>query len=82
VSPALAEELRIDPSIDGVVILEVANGTPAQSYGFQRGDVVLSVNNQKTSKTRDLERATAQPSRVWRITVKRGEQLTTITLSG
>ena len=82
VSPALADELRIDPSIDGVVIVEVANGTPAQSYGFQRGDVVLSVNNQKTSKTRDLERATSQQSRVWRITVKRGDQLTTITLSG
>ena len=82
VSPALAEELRIDPSIDGVVIIEVANGTPAQTYGFQRGDVVLAVNNQKVAKTRDLERLTAQPGRAWRITLRRGDQQMTVMLNG
>src|SRR5262249_35625880 len=39
VSPALADDMRIDPSFEGVVILGVTNGTPAQSYGFQRGDI-------------------------------------------
>ena len=59
---------------EGVVILDVANGSAAQSLGFQPGDIVLSVNDQQISKTRDLERATAQPSRLWRITIKRGGQ--------
>src|SRR5439155_293645 len=44
-SPALADRLRLDPSAQGVVILEIANGSPAQSLGFQPGDLVLSVNN-------------------------------------
>ena len=40
-SPALADELRLDPSAEGVVVLEITNGSPAQRLGFQRGDVVL-----------------------------------------
>src|SRR5262249_61803052 len=30
VSPALAEDLRLDPTTQGVVILDVADGSPAQ----------------------------------------------------
>jgi S1-C subfamily serine protease len=81
-SPALADDLRLGPSAEGVVIVEVAGGSPAQNFGFQRGDVVLSVNDQKIAKTRDLERATGQQSRVWRITIKRGGQQISVTLSG
>jgi len=81
-SPALADDLRLDPSTDGVVITEVTDGSPAQSLGFHRGDLVLSVNNQKIAKTRDLEKATSQPSRVWRITIMRGGQQMSVVLSG
>jgi len=81
-SPALADDLRLDPSTDGVVITAVTEGSPAQSLGFHRGDLVVSVNNQKIAKTRDLERATSQPSRVWRITIMRGGQQMSVVLSG
>jgi S1-C subfamily serine protease len=40
-SPALADELRLDSSTEGVVVVEVADGTLAQQFGFQRGDVLL-----------------------------------------
>ena len=82
VTPALADELRIDASTEGVVVVDIVNGSPAQNFGFQKGDVVLSVNNQKIAKTRDLERATAQQSRVWRITIRRGGQQMSVVLSG
>jgi S1-C subfamily serine protease len=81
-SPALSEELRIDPSSEGVIIADLIPGSPAQSYGFQRGDIVLQVNNQKITRTRDLERATSQQSRVWRVTIKRGGQQISVVLSG
>jgi Do/DeqQ family serine protease len=81
-SPALADDLRLDPSTDGVVITDVNEGSPAQSLGFHRGDLVVSVNNQKIAKTRDLERATSQPGRVWRITIMRGGQQMSVVLSG
>jgi S1-C subfamily serine protease len=81
-SPALADNLRIDPATQGVVIVEIASGSPAQSLGFQRGDLVLSVNNAKIAKTRDLERIASQQSRLWRITIMRGGQQMSVELRG
>ena len=73
-SPALADELRIEASTEGVVVVDVSGGTLSQSLGFQRGDVVMAVNNQKIATTRDLERIAKAGSRLWRITILRGGQ--------
>jgi Do/DeqQ family serine protease len=81
-SPALADDLRLDPSTQGVVILEVVNGSSAQRLGFQRGDLVISVNNTKVAKTRDLERIAGQASRRWSITILRGGQQVSVELRG
>ena len=81
-SPSLADDLRLEPSSQGVVILDVEDGSPAQRLGFQRGDMVLSVNNAKIAKTRDLERAVGQPNRLWRITILRGGQQMSVELRG
>ena len=70
--PSLAHELRIDTSTEGVVIVEVADGSPAQSVGLRRGDVVLTINNEKVGKTRDLDRLAKSGSRAWRVTIMRG----------
>jgi Do/DeqQ family serine protease len=82
VSPALADELRLDSSAQGVVVVEVAGGSAAQSFGFQRGDLILSVNNEKIVQTRDLDRVTKQPSRLWRITIMRGGQQISVVFGG
>ncbi len=81
-SPALADDLRIDPATQGVVIVDITNGSPAQSLGFQRGDLVLSVNNAKIARTRDLERIAGQQNRLWRITIMRGGQQMSVELRG
>jgi Do/DeqQ family serine protease len=81
-SPALAEELRLDPAGGGVVIVEVGDGSAARNVGFQRGDVILSVNGQKLTKTGDLEKATGQQSRLWRITILRDGQQISVILGG
>jgi S1-C subfamily serine protease len=81
-SPALADDLRLDPGTEGVVIMEVADGSAAQSLGFQRGDLVASVNGQNIAKTRDLDRIAGQQSRVWRITIQRGGQQMSVVLGG
>jgi Do/DeqQ family serine protease len=81
-SPALADELRLDPQSEGVVITNVADGSAAQSIGFQKGDVVLSVNNQKIAKSADLERITNGGSRQWRITIERGGRQISVMFSG
>src|ERR1700692_873864 len=81
-SPALADELRLDPQTEGVVITAVADGSAAQSGGFQKGDIVVTVNSQKIVKSADLERVTNAASRQWRVTILRGGQQISVTFSG
>jgi S1-C subfamily serine protease len=82
ISPAVADELHLDSSTEGVVVTELGEGTTAASVGFQKGDIILAVNNQKIAKTKDLEKATRETARLWRITVVRGGQQINVTLGG
>jgi Do/DeqQ family serine protease len=81
-SPALADELRLDTSARGVVIVDIGSGSTAQSIGFQKGDVVVSVNNEKIHKTADLERVTRAAQRQWQVTILRGGQQISVMFSG
>jgi Do/DeqQ family serine protease len=81
-SPALADQLRLDPQTEGVVITAVADGSAAQSVGFQKGDIIVAVNNQKIERPADLERAVGAGSRQWRITILRGGQQISVIFSG
>jgi Do/DeqQ family serine protease len=81
-SPALAEELRLDSAAEGVAVLDVADGSMAQNLGFQHGDVVLAVNNEAIKTTADLQRATSQASRLWRVTISRGGQQISVVFGG
>jgi Do/DeqQ family serine protease len=81
-SPALADEMRLDPNAQGVVVTDVADGSEAQSIGFQKGDIIVSVNNQKIDKPADLEHVASTGSRQWRITLMRGGQQISVMFSG
>jgi Do/DeqQ family serine protease len=73
-SPALADELQVQATDGGVVIVDVDNGSYASNLGFQRGDVIEEVNGDKIAKTHDLARASDKPSNVWRIVILRHGQ--------
>jgi len=81
-SPALADELQLRNVDQGVVILDVDNGSYASNVGFRRGDVILAVNGEKIAKTRDLSRLTETPTRTWRILLNRGGQQISAVFSG
>jgi Do/DeqQ family serine protease len=81
-SPAVAEELRLDSNAEGVAVTEVENGSAAQSFGFQKGDVVLAINNTRIETTQDLVRILGQPTRLWRFTIQRGDQQISAVLGG
>src|ERR1700730_564548 len=82
ISPAVAEELRLDSNTEGVVVTDLADDATAASVGFQKGDIIVAVNNQKIAKTSDLEKATRESARLWRIVVVRGGQQINVTLGG
>jgi len=81
-SPALADELQVDSALDGVVVLDVDNGSYASNLGFQRGDVILQVNGEKVARTADLDRLSKAASRSWRIEILRGGQRISATFNG
>jgi S1-C subfamily serine protease len=82
ISPAVADELHLDASTEGVVVIDLADGGTAANVGFQKGDIILAVNNQKIARTSDLDKASKTSSRIWRITVVRGGQQINVTLGG
>jgi Do/DeqQ family serine protease len=82
ISPAVADELHLDADIEGVVVTDLAGDGTAASLGFQKGDIILVVNNQKIARTSDLEKATRESARLWRIVVVRGGQQINVTLGG
>jgi Do/DeqQ family serine protease len=81
-TPALADEFKLDPDAQGVVVTAVAEGSTAQSIGFQPGDVLVAVNGQKIEQSADLERIANSGSRSWRITIRRGDQQISVMFSG
>jgi Do/DeqQ family serine protease len=82
ISPALADELHLDGDTEGVVVTDLEDGGTAASVGFQKGDIILGVNSQKIVKTTDLEKATRESARIWRINLLRGGQQINVTLGG
>jgi Do/DeqQ family serine protease len=82
ISPAVADELHLEGSTEGVVVTDLADDGTAANVGFQKGDIILAVNNKKIEKTSDLEKATRESARLWRIIVVRGGQQINVTLGG
>jgi Do/DeqQ family serine protease len=82
ISPAVADELHLDSDTEGVVVTAVAEDGAAANFGFQKGDIIVAVNNQKIAHTSDLEKVTATSSRMWRITLMRNGQQINATLGG
>jgi len=74
--------LHLDADTQGVVVTALADDSTAAGVGFQKGDIIVAVNNQKVAKTTDLEKATNQTARVWRITLVRGGQQINVQLGG
>ncbi|MTW16111.1 Do family serine endopeptidase [Rhodoplanes serenus] len=81
-SPALADELRLDVTLQGVAIIEVQDGSTARGLGFRKGDLVLAVNGEAIGSSGDLERIAGQQQRVWRITIQRDGQPISVVFGG
>ena len=82
ISPAVADEMHLETDTEGVVVTDIAGDSMAANVGFQKGDIILGVNNQKIARTSDLEKATKDGSRLWRIKLVRGGQQISVTLGG
>ena len=74
-SPAVADEYGLDPSLSGVMIVKPGQNYAAQA-GFQAGDIIRAVNGEPVHSTSGLV-AALQSGRGWRVTIEReGRQIT------
>jgi S1-C subfamily serine protease len=81
-TPALADQFHIDPSANGVVVVDIAERSAAAGLGFQKGDIVLAVNGTPIEKTADLVGVTEKQSRLWRITIQRAGKTVSVVFGG
>lgn len=81
-SPAVSEELSVDVTADGVVISEVDPDSPAAQIGFQKGDILVSLNREKLASSREAERLLRERARGWEVTLDRKGQVFTTFVRG
>ena len=60
ISDTVASEFHLNADTEGVVMIDPGAGTPAAKHGFKRGDIIMSINNQRITRTSDLQKAASQ----------------------
>ncbi|MFM1816153.1 MAG: hypothetical protein RLZ98_2848, partial [Pseudomonadota bacterium] len=68
--PGMAERLELDQGV-GVVILSVRRGSVANRLGFQTGDIILQVNDERVSRIDDLSKALGTRASSWQLAIQR-----------
>ena len=78
-SPAVIEEFAFSGPDTGVMIADVARGSPARRHGFRPGDLLRSIDRREVADTAGAEAILLAGDRPWRITIRRGgRSLTTV----
>lgn len=82
-SPAVAEEVGIDfEDNGGVVVADVASGSPADRIGLRRGDILVEVNGEAIETTKLLADLAGERPRVWRVSIERDGQVLQMAFRG
>lgn len=70
-SPFAGAVLTDDGKEGGVLITDIARGSPAENTGFQPGDRILALNGEEMTSAEDVILAASAETRWWRFTVNR-----------
>ncbi|MBV1886649.1 MAG: PDZ domain-containing protein, partial [Parvibaculaceae bacterium] len=81
-SPAFAEELRIDAFSPGVVVVRILRGSSAHRVGLRPRDVILEISGEKVGSVSQLEAMVGEKRRVWEMKIKRGNEIINASVRG
>ena len=82
-SPAVALEVGLDDDTrEGVIVLDVADKTPAARLGVKRGDIVVAVNNEQVKSVAQLASILEAADGGWRLSVERGGKVFNLAIQG
>jgi S1-C subfamily serine protease len=64
----------MDMMAKGVVVTAVAPGSQAARLGFQKGDIIRTINGERTLSVQRLRRSLDEADQ-WSITIQRGNRV-------
>jgi Do/DeqQ family serine protease len=79
-SPRLAQRLGMRTEEKGVVIVDLARGSPAESFGFRPKDIIVEMNGEKITSAEQVKKLAEENTRWWRFTLNRNGQMLRQTL--
>lgn len=81
-SPAMAFELGMPLEETGVVVVEALSGSTAARLGLQKKDLILEINGTKIKSVKGLVDLISKPSPVWKIYLRRGDNVHQVVVRG
>ena len=73
-SPKLAEEMQMPVETQGVVVEDVARGSPAGRLGFEVRDIIVNINGTDIDSTESLQKVIDGQADFWRVEIERNGQ--------
>ena len=80
-SPAFAQDIGLDDTWNGVVVLEVPRNSTARRFGFRPGDILRVLNDWDIVSADALEKRLSEPLDSWALVIERGGRLRSIDVS-
>ena len=77
-SPALADELGLNSTASGVIVLAVSRGSRAARIGLKPGDIVAGINQRDMELVRDVVRAVKAKPQGWTLAILRAGRIITV----
>ena len=79
-SPAVSEELGLQTTDNGVVVMDVGRG-PARRVGFKKGDVLVEINDTRIESVAKLRELLRYGDEWWDFTISRNGRLRRVRLN-
>jgi serine protease Do len=79
-NPAQADELGLDTTLRGVVVIGVKENTLAERLGLQTGDIIASLNRKPIDGVAQLKDSLEPGKGPWNFGIRRGGQLFSVTV--
>ena len=81
-TPAVAQDIGLPFDSKGIVVTDVAQGSPADNMGLRTGDIVLSINGQDMQDVATFKGLVSGRTNGWQIVLQRNGQVIQSYISG
>jgi serine protease Do len=81
-TPALAQEMNLPFDSTGVVVSQVAAGSPADRMGLRPGDIIVAINGQRIEDVETFRNLVSTRTEGWQIVLQRNGQTIQSYVSG